>query len=63
MRTVVTTVTLKDEERNQWDRAQSREHWARWHDDETFKATPAELAELEEEPSTTVWYDVVEEQG
>ena len=69
MMTVVTTVTLKDAARNQWDRAmhervraasdmdgwvavqllreadkpqrraiigtwQSREHWARWHDDE-----------------------------
>jgi len=77
--TVVTTVTLKDETRNRWDRAmhervraasdmdgwvavqllreaddprrraiigtwQSREHWAGWHDDETFKATRAELA-------------------
>jgi heme-degrading monooxygenase HmoA len=42
---------------------QSREHWARWHDDETFKATRAELAGLEDGPSTTVWYDVVEEQG
>jgi heme-degrading monooxygenase HmoA len=42
---------------------QSREHWARWHDDETFKATRAELAGLEEGPSATVWYDVVEEQG
>ncbi len=98
MMTVVTTVTLKDEARNQWDRAmhervraasdmdgwvavqllrdvdeprrraiigtwQSREHWARWHDDETFKATRAELAGLEDGPSTTVWYDVVEEHG
>ena len=42
---------------------QSREHWARWHDDEAFKATRAELAGLEDGPSTTVWYDVVEEQG
>ena len=42
---------------------QAREHWARWHDDETFKATRAELAGLEEGPSATVWYDVVEEQG
>jgi heme-degrading monooxygenase HmoA len=98
MMTVVTTVTLKDEARSQWDRAmhervraasvmggwvavqllrevneprrraiigtwQSREDWARWHDDETFKATRAELAGLEDGPSTTVWYDVVEEQG
>jgi len=98
MMTVVTTVTLKDESRNQWDRAmheriraasdmdgwvavqllrevdeprrraiigtwQSREHWARWHDDETFKETRAELAGLEDGPSTTIWYDVVEEQG
>lgn len=96
MMTVVTTVTLKDETRNQWDRAmhervraasdmdgwvavqllrevddprrraiigtwQSREHWARWHDDEVFKATRAELAGLEDGPSTTVWFDVVEE--
>ena len=98
MMTVVTTVTLKDEARSQWDRAmhervrgasdmdgwvsvqllreineprrraiigtwQSREHWARWHDDETFKATRAELAGLEDGPSTTVWYDVVEGQA
>ena len=98
MMTVVTTVTLKDEARNQWDRAmhervraasamdgwvavqllrdvdeprrravigtwQSREHWARWHDEEAFKATRAELAGLEDGPSHTVWYDVVEEQG
>ena len=97
MMTVVTTVTLKDEARSQWDRAmhervraasdmdgwvavlllrevdqrrravigtwQSREHWARWHEDETFTATRAELAGLEDGPSTTVWYDVVEEQG
>ena len=98
MMTVVTTVTLKDEATNQWDRAmhervraasdmdgwvavqllrevgeprrravigtwQSREHWARWHDEEAFKATRAELAGLEDGPSTTVWYDVVEEQG
>jgi heme-degrading monooxygenase HmoA len=42
---------------------QSREHWVRWHDDETFKATRAELAGLEAGASTTVWYDVVEEQG
>ena len=97
MMTVVTTVTLKDAARNQWDRAmhervraasdmdgcvavqllreadnpqrraiigtwQSREHWARWHDDEAFNATRAELAGLEDGPSSTVWYDVVEEQ-
>jgi heme-degrading monooxygenase HmoA len=42
---------------------QSRDHWARWHDDETFKATRAELAGLEDGPSTTVWYDVVEDQA
>ena len=42
---------------------QSREHWARWHDDETFEATRAELAGLEDGPSHTVWYDVVEEQS
>jgi heme-degrading monooxygenase HmoA len=42
---------------------QSREHWARWHDDEAFKATRAELSGLEDGPSTTVWYDVLEEQG
>ena len=98
MMTVVTTVTLKDETRNQWDRAmhervraasemdgwvavqllrdvdeprrraiigtwQSREHWARWHDDETFKETRAELTGLEDGPSNTGWYDVVEERG
>lgn len=98
MMTVVTTVTLKDEARNQWDRTmhervraasamegwvavqllrdvdeprrraiigtwQSREHWARWHDDATFEATRAELAGLEDGPSNTVWYDVVEEQS
>ena len=98
MMTVVTTVTLKDETSDQWDRAmheriraaserdgwvavqllrevdeprrraiigtwQSREHWARWHDDETFKETRAELAGLEDGPSTTIWYDVVDEQG
>src|SRR4051794_20852399 len=98
MMTVVTTVTLKDETRNQWDRAmhqrvqaashmdgwvavqllrdvaeprrraiigtwQSLEQWARWHDDETFRATRAELAGLEDGPSRTVWYDVVEGQG
>ena len=33
---------------------QSREHWARWHDDETFKATRAELAGLEDGLSNTV---------
>jgi heme-degrading monooxygenase HmoA len=42
---------------------QSREHWASWHDDEAFKATQAELAGLEDGPSRTVWYEVVEEQG
>lgn len=42
---------------------QSREQWVRWHEDETFRATRAELAGLEDGPSTTVWYDVVEEQG
>jgi heme-degrading monooxygenase HmoA len=42
---------------------QSRDDWARWHDDETFKATRAELAGLEDGPSTTVWYEVLEEQG
>jgi len=42
---------------------QSREHWARWHDDEKFKATRAQLAGLEDGPSVTVWYDVMEEQG
>jgi heme-degrading monooxygenase HmoA len=98
MMTVVTTVTLKDEARNQWDRAmhervraasdmegwvavqllrevdeprrraiigtwESREHWARWHDDEAFKSTRAELAGLEDGPPNTVWYDVVEDQG
>jgi quinol monooxygenase YgiN len=42
---------------------QSREQWARWHDDETFKATREQLAGLEDGPSNTVWYDVVEEQG
>src|SRR4051812_22082713 len=41
---------------------QSREQWHEWHDDETFRATRAELAGLEDGPSTTVWYDVVEEQ-
>lgn len=40
---------------------QSREEWAHWHDDETFRATRAELAGLEDGPSTTVWYHVVEE--
>ena len=98
MMTVVTTVTLKDATRNQWDRAmhervraasdmdgwvsvqllreadnpqrraiigtwQSREHWTRWHDEEAFKATRTELAGLEDGPSSTVWYDVVEEKG
>jgi heme-degrading monooxygenase HmoA len=98
MMTVVTTVTLKDEARNQWDRAmhervraapeadgwvavqllrevddprrraiigtwESREHLARWHDDDTFKATRAELAGLEDGPSTAVWFEVVEEQS
>ena len=98
MMTVVTTVTLKDEARSQWDRAmhervraasqmdgwvavqllrevddpqrrasigtwQSREHWARWHDDEAFQETRTELAELEDGPSNTVWYDLVEQQG
>lgn len=97
MMIVVTTVTLKDEVSNQWDRAmhkrvraaaemdgwvavqllreaddpqrraiigtwQSREHWAHWHNDEAFKATRVELAGLEDGPSNTVWYDVVEEQ-
>jgi heme-degrading monooxygenase HmoA len=42
---------------------QSREHWAAWHDDETFQATRAELAGLQDGPSNTVWYDVVEEHG
>ncbi len=42
---------------------QSREHWARWHDDGTFKVTCAELAGLEDGPSSTVWYDVVEERA
>lgn len=42
---------------------ESREHWARWHNDETFKATRAELAGLEDGQSATVWNDVVEEQG
>ncbi len=41
----------------------SWEHWGRWHDDEAFRATRAEPAGLEEGPSETVWYDVVEEQG
>jgi heme-degrading monooxygenase HmoA len=98
MMTVITTVTLKDEARNQWDRAmhervraasdmdgwvavqllrevedpqrrviigtwRSREDWARWHDDESFKTTRAELAGLEDGPSKTIWYDVVQEQG
>ncbi|HJQ87706.1 MAG TPA: hypothetical protein VJ820_09620 [Propionibacteriaceae bacterium] len=40
-----------------------RSQCGRWHDEETFKATRAELAGLEDGPSTTVWYDVVEEQG
>lgn len=42
---------------------QSREYWARWHDDEVFQSTRAELAGLEDGPPNTVWYDVVEEQG
>jgi len=42
---------------------QSRVGWARWHDDQAFRATRAELAGLEDGPPTTVWYDVVEEQG
>ena len=37
--------------------------WARWHDDGTLKATRANLAGLEDGPSSTVWYDVVEEQS
>jgi heme-degrading monooxygenase HmoA len=38
---------------------QSREHWARWHDDGTFTATRAELSGLEDGPSTpsgTTWW-------
>src|SRR3954447_3979444 len=41
----------------------SGRHWVCWHLDETIKETRAELAGLEDGPSTTVWYDVVEEQG
>jgi heme-degrading monooxygenase HmoA len=39
---------------------QSREDWAAWHDDETFRETREHLAGLEDGASETIWYDVVE---
>ncbi len=38
---------------------QSREDWARWHDDEAFRQTRGRLADLEAEPGVTTWYEVV----
>jgi hypothetical protein len=39
---------------------QTREDWAAGHDDETFRETREHLAGLEDGPSRTTWYDVVE---
>ena len=38
---------------------ESREHWAAWHDDETFVETRAQLDGLQDGPAETVWYDVL----
>jgi len=38
---------------------ESRDHWAAWHDDETFVETRAQLDGLQDGPAETVWYEVV----
>lgn len=37
----------------------SREDWKAWHDDPAFLEHRSRLEELQEEPSTATWYDVV----
>ena len=38
----------------------SRDDWAAWHDDATFRETREDLSGLEEGPAETVWYEVVD---
>jgi heme-degrading monooxygenase HmoA len=42
---------------------ESREAWAEWHDDPVFRETRERLADLQEGPSVTVWFEVVESVG
>jgi heme-degrading monooxygenase HmoA len=37
----------------------SREDWEAWHDDPAFLEHRRRLEELQDEPSTASWYDVV----
>jgi heme-degrading monooxygenase HmoA len=42
---------------------QSRDHWAAWHRDPTFRETRQRLDGLEAQPAQEWWHDVVEERG
>jgi heme-degrading monooxygenase HmoA len=37
---------------------ESREDWAAWHDDETFRETRQQLDGLQAGPADTTWYEV-----
>jgi heme-degrading monooxygenase HmoA len=39
---------------------ESQEDWAAWHHDETFRATREQLAGLEDGPTESTWFEVVE---
>jgi heme-degrading monooxygenase HmoA len=41
----------------------SREDWAAWHDDETFRDTREQLKGVEDGPQESVWFEVVEDRG
>ncbi|MGH8963799.1 MAG: antibiotic biosynthesis monooxygenase family protein [Actinomycetes bacterium] len=40
-----------------WD---SKEDWAAWHHDDTFRATRDQLAGLEDGPTESTWFEVIE---
>ena len=39
---------------------ESKDAWANWHDDDAFRATRAQLAGLEDGPTESTWFEVVE---
>lgn len=38
----------------------SKNDWASWHDDEAFRATRRQLEGLEDGPTESTWFEVVE---
>lgn len=43
-----------------WD---SKDDWAAWHDDDTFRETREQLSGVEDGPQESTWFEVVEDRG